>query len=225
MDAMSMPSSTELAASLYAVKSTIGPAIPTATSTIEGTDSMGDMGSMGSAGSREGGCKISMLWNWDTIDVCFLSESWQIKSRGGFAGLCIGVVLLVVLLEFLRRTARIYDQYLIRQHLRTTSIITDNSSDTADGAFIAKRNATALVRDTPFRPKFWQQAIRAFLHTLQFAVAYWIMLLAMYYNGYVIICIIIGAFIGFFILQWERLGPRGGGVTFDDGKDTTGCHG
>lgn len=30
--------------------------------------------------------------------------------------------------------------------------------------------------------------------------------LAMYYNGYFIICIFIGAFIGSFIFQWEKLG-------------------
>lgn len=30
--------------------------------------------------------------------------------------------------------------------------------------------------------------------------------LAMYYNGYIIICIFIGAFLGAFIFQWEKLG-------------------
>lgn len=30
--------------------------------------------------------------------------------------------------------------------------------------------------------------------------------LAMYYNGYIIICIFIGAYIGSFIFQWETLG-------------------
>lgn len=30
--------------------------------------------------------------------------------------------------------------------------------------------------------------------------------LAMYYNGYIIICIFIGAFVGAFVFQWEVLG-------------------
>ena len=30
--------------------------------------------------------------------------------------------------------------------------------------------------------------------------------LAMYYNGYIIICIFIGAYLGSFIFQWETLG-------------------
>jgi len=32
--------------------------------------------------------------------------------------------------------------------------------------------------------------------------------LAMYYNGYIIICIFIGAYIGAFIFQWETLGGK-----------------
>lgn len=57
-----------------------------------------------------------MLWNWNTIDACFIAQSWQITSRGVFAGSCIGVVLLVVTLELLRRAGKEYDRYLVRQH-------------------------------------------------------------------------------------------------------------
>jgi copper transporter 1 len=42
-------------------------------------------------------------------------------------------------------------------------------------------------------------AVRALLHTCQFAVAYFIMLLAMYYNGYVLLSIFAGAFVGAFL--------------------------
>jgi len=44
---------------------------------------------------------------------------------------------------------------------------------------------------------------------LQFAVAYFIMLLAMYYNGYIIICIFIGAWIGAFGFSWETIEMNG----------------
>lgn len=154
-----------------------------------------------------------MLWNWETTDACFLSESWQIKSGGGFAGLCIGVILLVVLLELLRRAAKVYDRHLIQRHAKTRTALAatgaDSASETANGALIAKESsASGLAAVAPFRPTVWQQAVRALLHTLHFALAYWIMLLAMYYNGYIIICIILGSFIGFFAFQWERIDPR-----------------
>jgi copper transporter 1 len=39
----------------------------------------------------------------------------------------------------------------------------------------------------------------------QFGVAYITMLLAMYYNGYIIICIVIGAGLGVFVFSWEPI--------------------
>ncbi|KAJ5163184.1 uncharacterized protein N7500_005014 [Penicillium coprophilum] len=55
----------------------------------------------------------------------------------------------------------------------------------------------------PYRPSLVEHTVRSLLHMTQFAVAYIIMLLAMYFNGYIIICIFIGAFLGAFIFSWE----------------------
>jgi copper transporter 1 len=146
----------------------------------------------------------------------FISTSWHITSNGMFAGSCIAVILLVILLEFLRRTAKEYDRYIIRQFQRAqsyayssspssppnkASVTATASSSSLDGT---GKNPRALV-GAKFRPNVMQQAIRAGLHMLQFTVAYFIMLLAMYYNGYFIICIIIGAFIGAFVFSWESI--------------------
>lgn len=51
-----------------------------------------------------------------------------------------------------------------------------------------------------------QQAVRALIYTLQLAVAYTIMLLAMYYNAYILMSILVGAFIGSFVFSWEDTG-------------------
>ncbi|RYP57177.1 hypothetical protein DL770_010729 [Monosporascus sp. CRB-9-2] len=158
------------------------------------------------------GCKIRMLWNWETIDACFLSEKWRIRSQGAFAGLCIGVILMVVLLEALRRASKLYDRRLISKHKRTMAMaaVHDKKRHSSEathgsGSLIGKSHYP-LDTNVPFRPNVWQQAVRALLHMLQFALAYWIMLMAMYYNGFIIICIVIGAFIGAFVFQWERMG-------------------
>ena len=57
-----------------------------------------------------------MLWNWNTVDACFISSTWRITSDGMFAGSCIGVICLVMCLEALRRLQREYDAYLVRQY-------------------------------------------------------------------------------------------------------------
>ncbi|KAK7407871.1 Copper Transporter integral membrane protein that functions in high affinity copper transport [Neonectria punicea] len=155
-----------------------------------------------------GGCVISMLWNWNTVDSCFISSSWHVTSKGMFAGSCIGVLLLVMSLEALRRAVKEYDSYIIREHFAKfaaspaaipSKAAHSDSSKAADGA------AVCAVAPPPFRPNVGQQAIRALLHMLQFAVAYFVMLLAMYYNGYIIICIFIGAYFGSFVFHWETL--------------------
>jgi copper transporter 1 len=167
-----------------------------------------------------------MLWNWYTIDSCFLARSWHITSRGMFAGSCIGVILLVISLEFLRRAAKEYDRYLIAQHSKSissssTAGLTSSASSTSgakNGGPTSNARAAACANGSGgagtvqrFRPSILQQAVRALLHMMQFAVAYFVMLLAMYYNGYIIICIFIGAYIGYFIFGWESMAAGLGG--------------
>ncbi|KAK4166996.1 Ctr copper transporter family-domain-containing protein [Cladorrhinum sp. PSN259] len=162
-----------------------------AAATTPASDSMGGMDhGTGSA------CKISMLWNWNTIDTCFLARSWHIRSSGMFAGSCIGVILLVMLLELLRRSVKEYDRYLLRK--ATTSVVTTEG--------VKGEAPVCVTKSKGYRPNFLEQAIRALLHMCQFAVAYFVMLLAMYYNGYIIICIFIGAYLGSFVFHWETLG-------------------
>ncbi|KAK6614148.1 ctr copper transporter [Botrytis cinerea] len=170
----------------------MGGAMATATATgtmaAESTAAAMDMG---------GGCQISMLWNWYTIDSCFISSTWKITSNGMFAGSCIGVILLVMSLEFLRRASREYDRYIVRQARNQLQHITSDVAIAID----PKING-------PGPDSTQTVTIRAFFHMMQFAVAYFVMLLAMYYNGYIIISIIIGAFLGAFVFSWEPIDLR-----------------
>ncbi|VUC22269.1 unnamed protein product [Clonostachys rosea] len=156
-------------------------------SSMSGDDSTMDMGM--------GGCKINMMLNYYTIDACFISEDWKITSQGMFAGSCIGVVCLAVFLEFLRRAVKEYDRMLVKQHLA--------KHESASAGSGSKDSAPAAI--PPFRPNFWQQAIRAILHTAQFTVAYFIMLLAMYYNVYILVSIFLGILVGSYFFQYETL--------------------
>ena len=135
-----------------------------------------------------------MLWNWYTIDACFLSRTWHIRSKGAFGGSCIGVILLVISLEFLRRTQREFDRYLTRRNRSHLAVADsrDGSSDESgeDAGSGARKNGNISARllsrgrtDYASRLKLWQQVVRSFLYMMQFAVGYFAMLLAMYYNG------------------------------------------
>ncbi|KAI1614641.1 putative high affinity copper protein [Exophiala viscosa] len=170
-------------------------AAATATSTAMSM-SMGDSSS----------CKISMLWNWYTIDACFLAQSWHITTKGAFAASCIGVMLLVVSLELLRRVGKEYDTFILRQFQRNIAL---------DGANLKGQDNSGSCQSGPqivtFRASPLQQLVRSVIHAMTFGLAYIIMLLAMYFNGFIIICIFIGAFLGKFLCDWmvQRV-PMGG---------------
>ncbi|KAG8165258.1 hypothetical protein KVR01_005533 [Diaporthe batatas] len=183
----------------------------TASSAAAATTSAMSM-SMGAGHS----CKISMLWNWNTVDSCFLSSSWHVTSRGMFAGSCIGVLLLVMLLEFLRRAVKEYDALLVRKHSGASNSsnvgaagpgVQEVGSESKDHGISVR--PVGNIPSGRFRPTVLEQVVRAFLHMCQFAVAYFVMLLAMYYNGYIIICIFLGAFLGSFVFHYEFMGHDG----------------
>lgn len=171
-----------------------------------------------------------------------------------FAGSCIGVVLLVMCLEFLRKISKEYDRYILQrfkrdlnmedvssynhtqqQKIATTATNGNNehtccSTTDDDDQQQQYKHDTAIINTVPapapgtlvpspplpstvhFRPTLVQQGIRALLHMVTFAVAYFVMLLAMYYNGYFIICIFIGAYLGAFVFTWESISVSTGYV-------------
>lgn len=136
-----------------------------------------------------------------------------------FAGSCIGVICLVISLEFLRRVGREYDSYIVRQaRLRQPSPPLEDTCDsnacpgtTTEFSTSAPKQATSVTQASgtrcapPYRPSLLEHTLRSLIHMVQFAVAYFVMLLAMYYNGYIIICIFIGAFLGAFFFAWEPI--------------------
>lgn len=77
-----------------------------------------------------------MLWNWYTVDACFLSSQWHVRSAGAFAGSVIAVFIITALVEGVRRAAREYDRQIViqaQQRLRATEAATRLTSDAGSG--------------------------------------------------------------------------------------------
>ncbi|PSR99071.1 ctr copper transporter [Coniella lustricola] len=162
-------------------------------------------------------CNQSMLWNWYTIDSCFIAESWHIGSNGAFAATCIGTILLVMVMEALRRLGKEYDNWILQRFQAcagsnnsfypsaTSSAPNKGFAKGAAGISVTATGASQQTQAVIFRASLPQQMIRAIIHAVALGVAYLVMLLVMSYNGYVIICVIIGAALGKFFCDWMTM--------------------
>ncbi|RDB30793.1 Copper transport protein CTR4 [Hypsizygus marmoreus] len=166
-----------------------------------------DMNHGSNSTTTEHACKISMLWNWYTVDACFISRQWHIRSVGAYAGTVIAIFFLVILLELFRRLGREYDRKISREYYSL------NRSGAAKGkGFNSLENLSDGSAPPcpnvlpPFRPSIAQQAIRSFFYFVQFSAGYILMLLAMYYNGGLILAIFAGSYFGFFVSSWDTVG-------------------
>ena len=109
-----------------------------------------------------------------------------------FAATCIGAALLVILLEFLRRLGKELDVQITNGWRRRLAALEPT---------LQKQSGTVNLT---FRASPIQQLARALLHAVTFALAYLLMLLAMYYNGYVLISMFLGAGLGKFVCDWMQ---------------------
>lgn len=186
-----------------------------------------DMGGMDHGSTAKAACKISMLWNWNTVNSCFIAKSWQVTSKGAFAGSCIGVFFLVVASNWLHRFSRELDRQFARQQVG--KILSDNSSSDVEvnekiklqspsviNPFVYTFSHQWLFESRKLSPTFMQHIIRSVIYTIEWGVSYFIMLLFMYYNGYIIISCILGAFFGKLMFGYESL-------TIDDEADRACC--
>ncbi|GAA5889448.1 hypothetical protein JCM16303_005375, partial [Sporobolomyces ruberrimus] len=104
------------------------------------------------------------------------------------------IFFIVVTLEVVRRIGRDYDRKIRASYYRR---------ETAALAAVASSSKVTLPESAlvpaPFRPSYAQQMIRSCFYGISFGTAYLLMLLAMSYNGGVILSIFAGGAVGHFI--------------------------
>lgn len=98
-----------------------------------------------------------MLFNWYTIDACFLTEGWHVRSVGDFVGSLLGVFFMVVALEGVRRLGRNYDRNIKRAYYAQERLV---------AAELAGKGQPAVV--LPFRPTFQQHLVRSIIYFVSY---------------------------------------------------------
>ncbi|KXN90785.1 Copper transport protein ctr6 [Leucoagaricus sp. SymC.cos] len=153
-----------------------------------------------------GQCTMDMLWNTNVIDTCIVFRSWHITSTTAFVFSFFVVVALGVLYEYLRNFCRRFDQNLAeslrgkgKARIRLPS--TNTSPERNDGN---AEPGLANGRRSKLSPPGWPvplipRLIRAGLYGATVFLSFFLMLVFMTYNAYIILAVVLGASLGHFI--------------------------
>jgi len=128
-----------------------------------------------------------MHFTWETSNLCIIFSSWHIRTTVGLIFSLIAVVLLTAGYEALREASRRYECYAERQ-------IEDlpNGDDTERTPLLWTERQQVEVSKKA-------HVIKAVLYGCQVFYSFFIMLLFMTYNGWVMISVGVGSFVGFLV--------------------------
>ncbi|KAK8049799.1 Ctr copper transporter, partial [Apiospora phragmitis] len=132
----------------------------------------GDMGHGG--GGMNDMCNMNMLFTWDTTNLCIVFRQWHVRGPVSLLFSLLGVVLICAGYEALRELIRRY------------------------GASAAKM-AEGLPRHRHVTAEKRSHIVKAALYAVQTFYAFMIMLLFMTYNGWVMVAVAVGAFLGYLV--------------------------
>lgn len=178
-------------------------------------------------------CTMSMLWNWYTDDVCLISNQWKTSTKAIFGGSCVGVFALLMILNWWRRILSQYRIHCAEVRelevrsicnagvaLKEQSKLSHSSSNNMisdlmipfvftwrhdwlkvfNGNLAVKRGDQLYIYPSPF-----EHLLYCMGDTIEWSVHHVVMLLFMYFNGYIFISCMIGAGVGFLLFQFKNL--------------------
>ncbi|KNZ80253.1 Copper transport protein CTR2 [Termitomyces sp. J132] len=175
-------------------------------------------------------CSMHMLWNTQIVDTCIVFPSWHIRSTHGFIFSCLIIIALGILYEWLRGFQKQYEIHLARSLVfegkgkgRATPRASGRNTpeyDSEESGLLNGRRVKKSPESTPV--PFIPRVVRASLYGLTVFLSFFLMLIFMTYNAYLIIAVVLGAAIGHYIF--------GSNVNVNDllseisGLKTMACH-
>ncbi|KAF7782138.1 hypothetical protein Agabi119p4_1514 [Agaricus bisporus var. burnettii] len=137
-----------------------------------------------------GTCVVSMLWNTNVMDTCIVFPGWHITSKSFFVFSFFIVVALGIFYEYLRIFSRQFD-YNLAQTLK--------NNDKSKGLLPGDRHSKQVVIGT--RVPLVPRVLRAGLYGATVFLSFFLMLIFMTYNAYLILAVVLGAAIGHFVFS------------------------
>ncbi|KAK9722587.1 copper transpport protein [Basidiobolus ranarum] len=144
-------------------------------------------------------CSMQMVFNWDISNLCVVFNWWRVNS---IPTLIVSIILVFALsasYEMLRDYTRTFEQRILLKHQTTATNDEDPESPDSNESLLNAGNYKYIW----LTPK--EKLLRVFLYSIQVFLSFFLMLIFMTYNGYLIIAVVIGASTGFYIFGGDRL--------------------
>lgn len=129
-------------------------------------------------------CSMNMLFTWDTKNLCIVFRQWRITGTFSLIVSLLAIVALCAGYELLRNLARRYEV----------------SADSGKGDLPPNESSSLISgRAAPAQSRDAKQVhmVKAGFYAVQVFYSFMIMLLFMTYNGWIMLAVAVGSFIGF----------------------------
>nr|CAG8487422.1 11808_t:CDS:2 [Entrophospora candida] len=136
---------------------------------------------------------MRMLFNWDIEHLCVVFSWWHINSIPILILSCGIIILIGVIYEYTKYLSKNYDKKLYQEEYRSIpeddNLVSNEEESRSRGSRISTRASKS------------QQVLRSLIYSIQTTLSLFIMLIFMTYNGFLIISVVLGAFIGSYIFS------------------------
>lgn len=143
-------------------------------------------------------CAMNMVFTWDYKNLCIVFPFWQITTQTSFAWSVVAVILLGFCYEAVRSMAGRLDQPPLSQRGGLPS------------------NSGADERSQPLRHRRGRRWLISAVYAFQVFYSFFLMLVFMTYNGYFMLAVVFGAFLGHLHFQKNK--------SYSDASRGMACH-
>ncbi|KZT39068.1 Ctr copper transporter [Sistotremastrum suecicum HHB10207 ss-3] len=140
-------------------------------------------------------CSMNMLWNTQIIDTCIIFREWHISSNGLFALSFFGILGLAIVYEGLRLLQTSIEVSTAQKEVATEGTSLGRLPD------IGESNPLIQGRPRRHSPSLFFRLLRSVLYGISVFLAFFLMLVFMTYNAYLILAVVLGATTGHFIFS------------------------
>ncbi|KZV93416.1 Ctr-domain-containing protein [Exidia glandulosa HHB12029] len=152
-----------------------------------------------------GRCSMNMLWNTQIIDTCIVFREWHIRSQTGFLFALVVITGLGVLYEYLRIVQANYDRKVaVKLAVAKGKTVAPPSIHlNSEEAPLLSGSSPSLQSRSLSKVPSTQRITRALLYGSSVFLSFFLMLVFMTYNAYLIGAVVVGAALGHYVFGAE----------------------